>query len=132
MVFFNLIQPKGFGPSNKELKNAPIPIDDNWVPDYAEKVHQIVEKHGGKYLSRSGNIKILEGEDWGNTFIAILQFPDAASVKAFATDTEYVPHGKARQEGVRNGFQLIDDTDAAGTMPIYLRVDFLIQELPAY
>ena len=35
--------------------------DDNWVPDYAAKVHPIVEKHGGKYLSRSGNIKVLEG-----------------------------------------------------------------------
>ncbi len=91
--------------------------DDNWVPDYAAKVHPIVEKHGGKYLSRSGNIKVLEGEDRGNTFIAILQFPDAASVEAFATDPEYVPHGKARQEGAINSFQLIDDTDAAGTIP---------------
>ena len=34
--------------------------DDNWVPYYAAKVHAIVEKHGGKYLSRSGNIKVLE------------------------------------------------------------------------
>ena len=25
--------------------------DDNWVPDYVEKVHPIVEKHGEKYLS---------------------------------------------------------------------------------
>jgi uncharacterized protein (DUF1330 family) len=91
--------------------------DDNWVPDYAAKVHPIVEKHGGKYLSRSGNIKVLEGEDRGNTFIAILQFPDAASVEAFATDPEYTPHGKARQEGAINSFQLIDDTDAAGTIP---------------
>ena len=55
--------------------------DDKWVPDYAASVHPLVEKHGGKYLSRSANIKILEGEDRGNTFIAILQFPDAASVK---------------------------------------------------
>ena len=91
--------------------------DDKWVPDYAANVHSIVEKHGGKYLSRSANIKVLEGEDRGNTFIAILQFPDAASVEAFATDPEYGPHGKARQEGAINSFQLIDDTDAAGTIP---------------
>ena len=91
--------------------------DDKWVPDYAANVHLLVEKHGGKYLSRSANIKILEGEDRGNTFIAILQFPDAASVEAFATDPEYGPHGKARQEGAINSFQLIDDTDAAGTIP---------------
>ena len=91
--------------------------DDKWVPDYAANVHSLVEKHGGKYLSRSANIKVLEGEDRGNTFIAILQFPDAASAEAFATDPEYAPHGKARQEGAINSFQLIDDTDAAGTIP---------------
>ena len=32
-----------------------------WVPSYAASVHDIVLKHGGKYLSRSGNVKTLEG-----------------------------------------------------------------------
>ena len=59
----------------------------------------------------------MEGEDRGNTFIAIQQFPDAVCIEAFATDSAYVPHGKARQEGAINSFQLIDDTDAAGTIP---------------
>ena len=40
--------------------------DDSWVPDYAANVHNIVEKHGGKYLSRSGNISTLEGDDKDN------------------------------------------------------------------
>ena len=90
--------------------------DDKWVPDYAANIYPLVEKYGGKYLSRSANIKVLEGEDRGNTFTAILQFPDAASCEAFATDPDYAPHGKARQEGAKNNFQLIDDTDAAGTI----------------
>ena len=37
--------------------------DDSWIPDYAASVHDIVHKHGGKYLSRSGSITTLEGED---------------------------------------------------------------------
>jgi uncharacterized protein (DUF1330 family) len=36
--------------------------DDKWVPSYAASVHDIVHKHGGKYLSRSGNVKTLEGK----------------------------------------------------------------------
>jgi Domain of unknown function (DUF1330) len=28
--------------------------DDRWVPGYAASVHDIVHKHGGKYLARSG------------------------------------------------------------------------------
>lgn len=31
--------------------------DDNWVPDYAAKVHPIAEKHGGKYLSKVGILR---------------------------------------------------------------------------
>jgi len=30
--------------------------DDSWIPDYAANVHDIVHRHGGKYLSRSANI----------------------------------------------------------------------------
>lgn len=91
--------------------------DDAWVPEYAQKVHDIVHKHGGKYLSRSGNIEVLEGQPLSNSLIALLEFPDAASAKAFANDPEYAPFGKARQEGSNSRLQLIDDTDAAGTIP---------------
>ena len=49
--------------------------DDEWVPSYAASVHDIVLKHGGKYLSRSGNVKTLEGKPLDTTFIALLEFP---------------------------------------------------------
>ena len=35
--------------------------NDKWIPEYAASVHDLVHKHGGKYLSRSGNVKTLEG-----------------------------------------------------------------------
>ena len=40
--------------------------DDKWVPAYAASVHDLVHKHGGKYLSRSGNVKTLEGKPLGD------------------------------------------------------------------
>jgi len=91
--------------------------DDGWVPAYAASVHDIVHKHGGKYLSRSGNVKTLEGKPLDTTFIALLEFPSAEAVKAFATDPKYAPHAAARQAGSESRFQLIDDTDVAGTIP---------------
>ena len=36
--------------------------DDKWVPEYAARVHDIAAKHGGKYLSRSGNIEVLSAD----------------------------------------------------------------------
>jgi uncharacterized protein (DUF1330 family) len=91
--------------------------NDGWVPDYAASVHNLVHKHGGKYLSRSGNVTTLEGKPLDTTLIALLQFPSADAVKAFATDPKYAPYAAARQDGSESRFQLIDDTDLAGKIP---------------
>ena len=57
--------------------------DDKWVPEYAARVHEIAAKHGGKYLSRSGNIEVLEGNQDELTLIALIQFPNKEAAKAF-------------------------------------------------
>ena len=94
--------------------------NDKWVPAYAAQVHDLVHKHGGKYLSRSGNVKTLEGKPLDTTLIALLEFPSAEAVEAFAADPKYAAHAAARQKGSESRFQLIDNTDLAGTIP-YLR-----------
>lgn len=94
--------------------------DDGWVPEYATNVHKLVEKHGGRYLSRSGNIETLEGADKDSTLIAILEFPSREALDGFATDPAYAPYGKARQAGSVSNFHVIDDTDIAGAIS-YLR-----------
>ncbi len=91
--------------------------DDGWVPEYAANVHKIAERYGGKYLSRSGNITTMEGEPSDTTLIAVLQFPSAEALQGFAGDPEYKPYAKARQAGSVCRFQMIDDTDIAGTIP---------------
>lgn len=91
--------------------------DDAWIPEYAGKVHDIVAKHGGKYLSRSGNIETIEGEGLDTTLIALIQFPSREALDAFANDPEYAPYGKARQDGSVSRFHVIDDTDLAGAIP---------------
>ncbi len=91
--------------------------DDSWVPEYTANVHDIVAKHGGKYLSRSGNITTIEGEGLDTTLIALIQFPSMEAVQAFAADPEYAPYGEARQKGSVSRFHVIDDTDLAGTIP---------------
>ncbi len=94
--------------------------EGSWVPDYAATVHTLVERHGGRYLSRSGNIVQIEGSDPGSTLVALISFPDRAAVDAFVNDPSYAPFGRARQAGSISRFRLIDDSDLAGTIP-YLR-----------
>src|SRR6185503_6300695 len=85
--------------------------DDAWVPGYAGSVHDIVHKHGGKYLSRSGNVKTLEGKPLDTTVIALMAFPSAKAAEAFVADPMYAPYVTARQRGSESRFQLIDDSD---------------------
>lgn len=91
--------------------------DDAWVPDYAARVHDIAARHGGEYLSRSGNIRTLEGPAPDATLMAIIRFPDADAAAAFAADPEYLPLAHARQAGSDGVFVVIDDTDLAGAIP---------------
>lgn len=90
--------------------------DDKWVPQYATSVHDIVHKHGGKYLSRSANVKTLEGAPTDTSLIAIMAFPSAKQAEAFVADPEYAPYVAARRGGSESRFQLIDDSDVAGTI----------------
>ena len=90
--------------------------NDGWVPAYAANVHDIVHKHGGKYLSRSANITTVEGQKLDTSIVGLLQFPSMEAVQAFANDPAYAPHAAARKAGSVSRFHIIDDTDAAGTI----------------
>ena len=94
--------------------------NDGWVPEYATNVHKLVGKHGGRYLSRSGNIETLEGADKDSALISILEFPTREALNNLTTDPEYAPYGQARQAGSVRNFHVIDDTDIAGAIP-YLK-----------
>ena len=96
--------------------------DDSWIPDYAANVHDMVHRHGGKYLSRSGNITAIEGEAPAVDLVALIEFPSEDAMNAFVTDPEYAPYAKARQDGTDSQLFGIDASDVAGTIP-YLTGD---------
>ena len=73
--------------------------DPGWVPAYAASVHDLVHKHGGKYLSRSGNVKTLEGAPLDTSLIAIMAFPSAKAAESFITDSAYTCYAAARRGG---------------------------------
>lgn len=91
--------------------------DESWVSGYATNVHDIVHKHGGKYLSRSGNITHVEGEPSNASLIALVEFPTMDDAQAFLNDPDYEEFRKSRMEGSISTVHVIDDSDAAGTIP---------------
>lgn len=91
--------------------------DPAWIPEYAAKVHDIVHRHGGKYLTRCGNILPIEGDALAADMVAILQFPSLDALQAFVKDPEYAPFAKVRQNGASSILFALDTSDAAGTIP---------------
>jgi uncharacterized protein (DUF1330 family) len=91
--------------------------DDAWLPGYVANVHDIVQSHGGKYLSRSGNITTIEGKELETTVVALIEFPSVETAQEFANDPAYTKYRQARQAGSISNLHLIDDTDVAGTIP---------------
>lgn len=90
--------------------------DPAWVEDYARYAHELVHKHGGWYLARSGNITMLEGEPADRTVFGIVAFPSEKALNAFLNDPDYAPLRAARQRGSVSTFYAVDDTDLVGTV----------------
>jgi uncharacterized protein (DUF1330 family) len=55
---------------------------------YVEKVRPMVEKHGGRYLARGGEITPIAG-DWNPERIILIEFPSADHVKRWWNSPEY-------------------------------------------
>ncbi len=96
--------------------------DDSWMPDYAANVHDMVHRHGGKYLSRSGSVTTLEGKESTADLIALIEFPTEGAMRDFMSDPDYAPYAEARKAGTESQLVGIDASDAAGTIP-YLMED---------
>jgi uncharacterized protein (DUF1330 family) len=53
---------------------------------YLAKVVPMIERFGGRYLTKAGSHEILEG-DWKPNRVVIIEFPDIASIKKLVPGT---------------------------------------------
>jgi uncharacterized protein (DUF1330 family) len=65
--------------------------------DYLAKAVPMIERFGGRYLTKPGTHEILEG-DWKPNRVVIVEFPDIASIKAWYRAPEYQPLIAMRQD----------------------------------
>lgn len=55
---------------------------------YRSRTGAIVERHGGRFIVRGGNIHPLEGEAWARRLV-IIEFPDLEAANSFYTSEGY-------------------------------------------
>ena len=80
--------------------------DPSWLGDYLTKVTALVSQFGGKYLTRTSNIELLEGEKKPQ-YSLIAEFPSKGSALQFYNSSEYASFKTARQNGSRSKFILV-------------------------
>jgi len=64
--------------------------------DYLAEVIPMIERFGGRYLTKPGTHEVLEG-DWKPNRVVIVEFPDMASIRAWYGSPEYQPLIAMRQ-----------------------------------
>lgn len=57
--------------------------------EYKLKAKPLVEKFGGEYLARGGNISLKESKLWTPTRMVLVRFPSSADAEKFYESQEY-------------------------------------------
>ena len=63
---------------------------------YKEKVKPLIESYGGQYLSRGGEINVLENELWEHTRRVLVKFPGKESAMNWYNCADYQALKKIR------------------------------------
>jgi uncharacterized protein (DUF1330 family) len=86
---------------------------------YRERVVPVIEKFGGRYLVRGGELHPIEG-DLGLNRLVVLEFPSMEAARRFYDSPEYAPLLKLRQESAESDIVLAEGwtpTDAQAPPP---------------
>jgi len=59
--------------------------------EYRTKVGPMINKYGGRYLTKGGTHKLPEGGHWKPERVVIIEFPDMSSLNAWYNSAEYQP-----------------------------------------
>jgi uncharacterized protein (DUF1330 family) len=68
--------------------------------EYRVKVGPMIEKHGGRYLTKGGSHKLLETTRRPPDRVVIIEFPDMAALNTWYNSAEYHPLIALRQSAV--------------------------------
>jgi uncharacterized protein (DUF1330 family) len=90
----------GYLIANIEVKD-PMKFDE-----YRQKVAPLIEKFGGRYLIRGGEVRHLEGNLSFHRLV-VLEFPTVEAARNFYESAEYQPILKLRLDSTRSDAVLV-------------------------
>jgi uncharacterized protein (DUF1330 family) len=92
--------------------------DPSWVAEYVADVTPLVESHGGRYLARTPQVEVIEGERTPRQIFLIIEWPSKDAAEAFYDSERYRPYRDARRAGTNGEFLLVAAEDVNGVAQI--------------
>lgn len=75
---------------------------------YKAQAKPLVEKHGGIYRVRGGDMEVLESDIWEPTRMVVIEFPDMAAARTFIDSEAYGPVRTIRRDNAQCTVVLVD------------------------
>ena len=86
--------------------------DPEMYQEYVRKAPLFIEKHGGIYRVRGGEVEIQEGE-WRPQRMVVVEFPTRENAKAFLNDPGYQAVAAIRHQAASTNMILADGWPAS-------------------
>ncbi|HSH40596.1 MAG TPA: DUF1330 domain-containing protein [Arenicellales bacterium] len=84
--------------------------DTELYEQYRTQVQPTLDKYGGRFLVRGGDIEALEGE-WNPARLVVLEFPSADDARAWWASDEYAGPKALRQQAAATRMILAQGVD---------------------
>ena len=82
-------------------------LDRETYSRYVAQVRDVVERHGGRYLARGGNVIAMSG-DWKPERVILVEFGSAQQARECFTSPEYKAIAPLREKSARTKAILVE------------------------
>ncbi len=83
-------------------------LDHEAYEGYKALAAPLVERFGGAYRVRGGQMEVVEDDLWSPTRLVVVEFPDMAAARAFLESEEYRPVVAIRHANARCTTVVVD------------------------
>ncbi|SDD87819.1 DUF1330 domain-containing protein [Ruegeria marina] len=88
--------------------------DPEVFQEYKRAVLPLITKYGGRFLSRGGELEVLEsGKEWSPGLMVVIEFPSMAALTDWYNSDEYAPVRDIRLRSARSTLVALDAGSAA-------------------
>ena len=75
---------------------------------YKSKAKPIAERFGGKYLTRGGEMDVVQSDLWSPTRLVLVEFPSIEKARAFHSSEDYADVKKIRKENAESTLVILE------------------------